>query len=723
MASIRTQIELYDAISAPLSHITSALYSTVSAFEEMDAAANSSFDSSNFDIARDHINAANAELNEMAENIRQNESQQQNFNQEVRNGASSMDGLTKKVMGVVAAYATMQTAGKVLNISDTMTQTTARLNMMNDGLQTTDQLQNMIFLSAERSRGSYQATADVVAKLGQRAGDAFSSNKETIAFAENLNKMFVIAGASQEEMSSASLQLTQALGSGVLRGEELNAVFEASPNVIQAIADYLNVPIGKIREMAQDGKITSTIVKNAILSSTDEINKQFNQMPITFGQIWTSIQNKALMAFQPVLKSLSQLANSDSFQVMTTNIVNGLTIVAGLTLELFELITQVGSFVADNWSIIEPIVIGITTAMGLYTAALIVNNIVQGISTGIQTAHAIAIAVKTGATIADAAATNNLTVAQWALNSALLASPITWILIIIITIITALYAVVAAINKVTGSSISATGLITGALAIAAAFVGNLFVTLINFVIDIFVVLWNFIAAFANFFGNVFNDPVAAIARLFFDLVDTVLSLLQSLASAIDTIFSSNLSGAVQGWRDSLGGWVDDTFGKGVEVMAEMNANDLHLGRFEYGEAKNAGYNFGKGIEDTVSNFDIGSLFGKGNIPNPSDHINATINPSDYATGGAGSVPSNIADTAKNTGAIKDSVDISQEDLKYLRDLAETEVINRFTTAEIKVDMSGMQNIVNNEMDIDGVVEYMVEKVNEAAETVAEGVHD
>lgn len=872
MASIRTQIELYDAISAPLINITNALNMTISSFEDMQEAANNSFDSSSLESARDYVNQATIAVNELTDAlnevvtpeitptaspvqepvevpitwrsdtfdiftntgidrfqqeiqstnnmlntlnstqeqianqarntdlfpdnmvndlnamtgriqriqsqiqqiesnpmnlgtdlansqleelrmqlsqaidqqedlnqaiermdineanqaymrlsqtvgnteryIRDNVDAQGQFNQQIRDGTSAASSLENKILGFVAAYATIQSAQKVLDISDTMTQTTARLNMINDGLQTTQDLQNMIYLSAERSRGSYADTADVVAKLGLRAGEAFSSNTEIIAFAENLNKMFIIAGASQQEMASASLQLTQALGSGVLRGEELNAVFESAPNVIQSIADYLDVPIGKIREMAADGEITADIVKNALLSATDTINEQFEQMPMTFGQIWTSISNDALMAFDPVLERLNEFANSDHFQVMVEGITNTLVFVSGLVIEIFDLVAQVAGFISENWSIIEPIILGAATALGVYVTALLIYNTVQAITNGIQAISAFRASVHAAATMLQTGATFAATAAQHGFNAALLACPITWIILGIIAIITVIYLAVAAFNKLAGTSVSATGIIMGVLAVAAAFIGNLFVTLINFVIDIFVVLWNFIAAFANFFANVFNDPVGAIARLFFDLVDTVLSLLQSLAKAIDTIFGSNLAGSVQGWRDSLGGWVDDTFGKGVEVMAELDSSDLHLGRFEYGAAWDAGYAFGEGIEDTISNFSIGDLFDT-NIPDPSD----------YALGYDGSsIPSNIADIADNTGAIKNSVDISQEDLKYMRDLAETEVINRFTTAEIRVDMP-VNATINNEMDLDGVVDYLGEGVTEAMEKAAEGVHD
>lgn len=720
MQRIRTQIEQIE--SNPMNMGTDLANSELEQLRMQLSQAVDQQDDLNQAIQRMDVGEANQAYMRLSQTvggteryIRDNVDAQGQFNNQIREGTSAASGLENKILGMVAAYATVQTAGKILGLSDQMTQTTARLNMMNDGLQTTDELQNMIYASAERSRGSYMDTADIVAKLGQRAGDVFASNGETIAFAENLNKMFVIAGASQQEMSSASLQLTQALGSGVLRGEELNAVFESAPNVIQAIADYMDVPIGKIREMASEGEISADIVKAAMLGATDEINSQFDQMPMTFGQIWTSISNDAVMAFDPVLDRLNELANSDGFQNTVNGIVNGLVFVAGITIEIMDILGQISGFMSENWSIIAPLVYGVATALGIYTAYMIVSNAVQLISTGIQTAHAIAIAVKTGATIADAAATNGLTVAQWALNSALLASPITWIIIGIIAIIAIIYMAVAAFNKFAGTSISATGIIVGVLAIGAAFIGNLFVTLINLIIDIIGVVWNFIAAFAEFFANVFNDPIGSIVRLFASMADSVLGILEGIASAIDTLFGSNLAGAVSGWRSSLSGMVTDLVGDAEIKVPRMDTSAMKLDRFEYGAAFDSGYAVGEGIDDAVSNFDIGSIFDT-NVPDPSDYAN------DYAAGGVGSVPSNIADTAENTGAIKDSVDISSEDLKYMRDLAEMEVVNRFTTAEIKVDMVN-NNTINNEMDLDGVVDYFTTGLEEAMEAVAEGVHE
>lgn len=259
------------------------------------------------------------------------------------------------IKGVVAAYATIQTAKMVIDVSDTLTQTTARLNMMNDGLQTTEQLQQMIFASAERSRGSYQATADAVSKLGLNAGDAFNSTQEIVTFAEQLNKQFVIAGTEVSAMEGAMTQLVQALGAGALRGDELNSIFEAAPPIIQTIADYMDVPVGKIKEMAAEGLITADIVKNAMLDAADETNAKFESMPKTFGQIWTSMQNQALMAFQPILQRLNKIANSKAFNTFVNNAVSALTVLAGALTTVFDIVVKVGAFFADNWSIIAPI--------------------------------------------------------------------------------------------------------------------------------------------------------------------------------------------------------------------------------------------------------------------------------------------------------------------------------------------------------------------------------
>ena len=645
--------------------------------------------------------------------IRDNVDEQGRFNQEINEGVANADNLMNTIKGAVAAYATIQTVTKALDLSDTLTSTTARLNLMNDGLQSTQDLQNMIYLSAERSRGAYQATADAVSKLGLMAGDAFGSSEEIVAFMEQVNKQFTIAGTEAAGVEAAMLQLTQAMGSGVLRGEEYNSILEQAPNIIQAIADYMDVPKGQLKDMAAEGQITADIVKAAMFAAADETNAKFEPMPMTFSQIWTSFQNTALMAFQPVLNKMNEIANSDAFQTFVNNAIAGLSTVAGIALEIFDLLVSVAGVVADNWSWLSPIIYGVAAALAVYYGWQVAVNTIQAISKGIHIAMAIAQMIHAAATGALTAATAAEIAAQNGLNAALYACPIVWIIVLIIALIALFYAAVAAVNKFAGTSVSATGIICGAFMVALAFIGNIFVALWNLVVDVFVLIYNLVAEVANFIGNVFTDPIGAVCRLFFGLADTVLGILQALASAIDAIFGSNLAGSVQGWRDSLGGWVDETFGKGDEIMAKMNADDMKLGRFEYGAAWDAGYDLGEGIDESISNFDPSSLFDT-NIPSASDYSDL----SNYTAG----IGDGVGDIADNTGSIADSMDITEEDLKYLRDIAEQETINRFTTAEITIEQTN-HNTVSGKMDLDGVVDGLTDAVNEAVDIIAEGVHE
>lgn len=648
--------------------------------------------------------------------IRDNVDEQGRFNREIEEGTNEADSLMQTIKGAVAAYATIQTLSTALNLSDQLTSTTARLNLMNDGLQTTQDLQNMIYLSAERARGSYQATADAVSKLGLMAGDAFGSSEEIIAFMEQVNKQFTIAGTEAAGIDAAMLQLTQAMGSGVLRGEEYNSILEQAPNIIQAIADYMGVPKGQLKDMAAEGQITADIVKAAMFAAADDTNAKFESMPKTFSQIWTSFQNTALMAFQPVLQRMNEIANSEAFQEFVNNAIEGLSMVAGIALEIFDLLVGVAGAVADNWSWLSPIIYGVAAALAVYYGWLLLTKGAEMAMAAVHGIVAVAKGIMAAATMLVTGATWAETTAQYGLNAAMYACPIVWIIILIIALIALFYAAVAAVNKFAGTSVSATGIICGAFMVALAFIGNIFVALWNLVVDVFVLICNLVATVANFIGNVFTDPIGAVCRLFFDLADTVLGILQALASAIDAIFGSNLAGSVQGWRDSLGGWVDDTFGKGEEVMAKMNADDMKLGRFEYGAAWDAGYSFGEGIDESIANFDPSSLFNT-NVPGADDYANL----GNYGSG-IGGIGSGVDDIAGNTGKIADSMDITEEDLKYLRDIAEQEAVNRFTTAEITIEQTN-HNTVSGKMDLDGIVSGLTDAANEAVDRIAEGVHE
>lgn len=701
-----------DQANAELEYLRNNLNQAVQTQNEMNAAIQ------NMDIttANDAYIRLSNTISGTERYIRDNVDEQGRFNREIQEGVAQADNLMDSIKGLVAAYATVQTMGSIIELSDTVTQTTARLELIVDDGGSVEELQNKIFASAQASRGSYLATADAVYKLGTQASQAFSSNDEIIAFTELLNKQFTIAGTEVQSIDAAMLQLTQAMASGRLQGDELTSILENATPVIQNIQRYLQevegIDASNIKELAADGVITADVIRNSMFYAADEINAKFETMPMTFGQVWQSFQNTALMAFQPVLERLNELANSTAFQNMVNGAIEALAMVAGIVLEIFDLIAAVGGFIAENWSIIEPIIMGIVTALGLYYGAILLYNTITGISTAITAAKAFMEKVHAASLAMEAGATFAATAAQYGFNAALLACPITWIIILIIALIALFYAAVAAVNKFAGTSVSATGIICGAFMVALAFIGNIFVALWNLVVDVFVLIYNLVATVANFIGNVFTDPIGAVCRLFFDLADTVLGILQALASAIDAIFGSNLAGSVQGWRDSLGGWVDETFGKGDEVMAKMNADDMKLGRFEYGAAWDAGYSFGEGIDESIANFDPSSLFDT-NVPGAGDYADL----SNYGAGLAG----DVGDIAGNTGAIKDSMDITEEDLKYLRDIAEQEAINRFTTAEINIE-APITNQISKDVDLDGVVDGLTGAVNEAVDIIAEGVH-
>lgn len=711
MATISTAIALYDGVTSPLRSMQKAMGIVLNSFESMQRASSNSVDVSAIQEAREELARAETAFDSIEQNIRDANDQQQRFNRSIRDGSSAADGLWQKMKGIAATVGGMIGLKQALGTSDQLTQTNARLNnaliKFDDG-GSIKELEAKVMASAQRSRAYYMDTAAAVAKLGINARDAFTNMDEVIAFSELVNKSFVIGGAGAQEQSAAMLQLTQAMASGVLRGEELNSIFENAPGIIQSIAKYLDVPIGQIRTMASEGQITADIVKNAMFEAAGDIERNFSNIPKTWGQIWTGMKNKALSIFAPILNKLNQIANSSKFEAVSNGVIGALAAIASVATVVLDLLINGASWVVDNWSWLSPVIYGVAAALGVYYGAQLAANTVGLISKGVHIAMAGAKMIQLAATGALTAATAAQTAEQYGLNAALYACPLVWIIILIIALVALFYAAVAAVNKFAGTSVSATGIICGAFMAALAFIGNIFIALWNVAAEVFVLIYNLVATVANFIGNVFNDPVGAVCRLFFDLADTVLGVLQALASAIDAIFGSNLAGAVQGWRDSLGGWVDETFGKGTEVMAKMSADDLKLDRFEYGAAFDLGYNFGEGIDSKVSGLFDGSAMdsmGAFDIGNTLDGI--------YG---------NTGDTAGNTAAMSDALDITEEDLSYLRDIAEREAINRFTTAEIHVEQHN-ENHISKDADLDGIMDAWANDFAEKLDVSEEGVHE
>ena len=714
MATIRTAIQIYDGMTRPLQSMHRATSILINSFESMQRVSGNAIDTSSIQEAREELARAGAAFDEIEENIREAGNQQDRFNRRIRDGTTAADGLWGKLKGIAATVGGLAATKKILGLSDTLASTKARLNLIVDDGGSVGELEKKIMASAQRSRSLYFDTASAVASMGSNAKAAFNGTDEIIAFMEQINKQFVIGGASAQGQSAAMLQLTQAMAAGALRGEELNSILENAPGIARAIESYMGIAEGSIKSYAEQGLITAEVVKNAMFAAADETNAKFESMPKTWAQIWTSMQNKALSIFNPILNKVNQVANSEKFTQVTNGVINGLAGIASVATVVLDLLIGGAALVVDNWSWLAPIVGGVATAFLVLNGAMLAYKTVTGIVNALETVKAARLAMTTVATGAQTTATFAQTAAQYGLNAALMACPLTWIIILIIALVALFYAAVAAVNHFAGTSVSATGLICGAFMAALAFIGNIFVALWNLVVDVFVMIYNLVATVANFIGNVFNDPVGAVCRLFFDLADTVLSVLQALASAIDTIFGSNLSGSVQGWRDSLGGWVDSTFGKGEEVMEKLNAEDLHLGRFEYGAAFDMGYEFGQGVEDTVGGlFDFSAMDSMG----AADGLDA-FNLGNTLDG----IYGNTGDTAGNTAAMSEALDIAEEDLAYMRDIAEREAINRFTTAEIKVEQHN-ENHISKDTDLDGIMDAWANDFAEKLDVSEEGVHE
>lgn len=676
MATIRSQMVLNDQVTGVLKNITRALDITLHSFEQMQDASANAVDVRLLNQARAGLGEVNLAVREMEENyrraaqqeqqvtrnIRQSTQAEQQLNASIRGGNDALDDMVGKAKNLAATIGASVGLKKLIELSDQMTSTTTRLSFLVDDGGSVDELEAKIMASAQRSRAAYLDTASAIASMGANAGAAFTSNDELIAFMEQVNKQFVIGGASAQGQAAAMLQLTQAMAAGALRGEELNSILENAPGIARAIEQYMGIAEGSIKSYAEKGAVSATVVKNALLSIADETNAKFNGMAMTWGQVWTQMGNIALKVTRPLLTAINWLANNLS-------VIGPILLGLGAAFLVFQ--------VAAHWTQIAAV------ATAAYHAVVNLLSIGFGVLTG-NTAAASA--------------------AVFTFNSALLASPITWIIMLIAVVIGLLYGVVAIINKVTGSSISATGLICGAIAVAGAFIGNTVIGLLNALIQY---IWAiFVAPFLgivewilNVCNGGFNSFGDAVANLIGQIIGWFLNLGKVVTTIIDAIFGTNWTAGLESLQSSVTAW-----GKNENAITlDKNAPTIDY-RFEYGDAWAAGNDFGKGIDAK-----IGGMFNTGGLGDSSGFD-------------LGDIAAYTGETADNTGKTADALAVTEEQLEYLRDIAERDAINRFTTAEVKIDMTGMTNRIDGSADLDGVISQLTEGFTEALVTAAEGVH-
>lgn len=649
--------------------------------------------------------------------IRDNVDEQGRFNQEISAGTQQANELTNTIKRAVAAYISIQSVGKALNISDELASTTARLNLMNDNLQSTQELTNMVYAAAQDARGSFGDMASNVAKLGTLAGDTFSSSAEIVAFANQLNKQMKLSGASTEEASSAMLQLTQSLAKGTLNGDELTSVMENGSMVIQTIADYMGVAQGEIKDLAADGQVTSDIIIAAMLGAADETNAAFATLPLTWSDIWQNIKNAALVAFQPVLQRINDFANSTVVQNFANGVIEAMAVISNVVLNIFELVGTVGGFIADNWSVISPIIYGVIAALAVYAAYL---GIVKGIeiaSAAATAIHSVAMSAKIGVMAALTGQTMAATAAQMGYNGALYACPIVWIIVLIIALIAIIFAVCNAIAKMTGVANSGFGVIMGCIFTVGALFKNLGLTVANIALGI----GNAIAALASNMMTAFHNAICSVQSWFYNLLSTALSVIESICSALNKLpFVEFDYSGISSAADDYAAKASEAAGNKEDYQSISDAFNEGFTTFDAfqdgwaSDAFNAGAAWGDGIADKVSNFSLSDVFGQTDIPNVGDYTSGFNDA--IANSGVGDSIGNIDD---NTGKIKDSLEVSEDELKYLRDIAEQEAINRFTTAEVTINQTNNNN-VSSDTDLDGFITALDDAMGEAIESITEG---
>ena len=625
-----------------------------------------------------------------------------------------------------------------MDYTDNLALNKARLNLMNDGLQTTEELQDKIFAAAQRSRGSYDDMTKSVAKLGLLAGDAFKSNDEMIAFSEMMNKSFKVSGASNQEISSATYQLTQAMSAGKLQGDEFSSIMENAPMLADAIAKYMGKSKGELKELSSEGAITSDIIKNALFSAADDINEKYEQMPKTFGDAMTSIQNNAQKTLQPVADKISKLLNSPQFQSMVNVIINGIGMIGDAIVWIMGVGNNIYGWCQDHLPLIKSLLFGIGVYMGvtmikevgLLTLALVKQAgawllahsqmilVIGALAVGyyvfqqtgsVLTALAVIIGIVAGAYVL-------WNLAQRAINGAMYACPIVWIIVLIVALIAAIFLVITWILKLVKSNNTAMGIICGAVNTAIAFIYNLFLSLLDLILGMVNYIVNPWISLANFFGNLFTDPIAAIIKQFSSMADRVLGICETIAKAIDKVFGSHLADSVKGWRSNLKSMTEkavEKYGNGsYEKLADelnLSSESLGLKRMEYGDAYNKGLDFGNNLSNKldkmVGSFNkdsiLGDLLGDANDIGKGFDMSSMIDPN-------GNVP---VDIKKNSDK---EVDISDEDLKMLKDIATREYMLNYKhiTPNVNIEFGDVRETADVNKIKDALTKMMDEELSE-----------
>lgn len=644
---------------------------------------------------------------------------QREWSGSVEESHSRLGAILNKLKAIAGIYLGMRGVKLFVSTADDMTSIQARLAGIVDEQHNVDQLNQMIFASAQRSRSSYMDTANAVAKLGSNAKDAFNSNTELVAFAEIVNKAFTIAGTGSEEAKNAMLQLTQAMGSGVLRGDELNSIFEQAPILIQKIADYMDQPVGNIRKMASEGQITADIVKAAMFDAAEDIDERFGDMPKTFAQIGTELKNNLVMALAPAMTRLREFASSDTFNRFVSGATNAIRIFAFAVTEAVTFAINLIDKMAMAWDVLKYPIMAVVGYIALYKLAVMGAAVAEG-------AIAVASGIAAVAHALYAGATGTATAAQSAFNAALYACPIVWIPALIILVIGLLAFFISSLVEVEGTSVTVVETIVGMVSAAIAFVANLFIGFVNNIITLVEALANVFLRFAEFLQNVFKHPLLAALRLFESFASGVFRILSSCASAIDAVFGSNLAGVLSGWQSKVSAQVEAKISKAGDYKKEK---EVHFKRLEYTNSLSKAFESGVktarkvkgGAKDLASGGALKDLMK--DIKNPAKMPAAAAAPKGGKGGGkhAKGIKRVAEGTEKNTRPLKDGIKVKNDDITHLKELMELRTIQNFSFEKLNVNVSNKFGDIHETADLDGWMDNLTTTLEGAVSATMGGV--
>lgn len=704
-------INLKNNMTPVLNNIISTMNMVVNSANKVSGATDGMFAPGALEAAKRNLQEAQAQMILIGDATQEVELKQKAHNRELTKAQMLADGIKGKIMAIAGAYAGFKSVKMFVGASDELAQTKARLDSINTSFANSNEFMDAIYQSAKRSRGELMMTADVVAKLSMQAKDAFSDNKEAIEFAELLNKTFTLSGTDAAGVQSVMYNLTQAMASGVLRGQDLNAVMANAPMLVQKIADEMNVPVGKVRELAAEGKITADVVKDALLNASGEINAEFNNMPVTFKQMVTSLKNEFIMAMAPALEAFNRFINSKHFKAFADDAAIAARFIGDMLTFAIEGFLGLANMVLIAWEYLKIPILAVVTALAVYNAQLLITKglhlAAAGISFLLATAHGI-LSIALGQT----------TFAQMALNNALFACPIVWILALIFGIIGGLVMLCKHIFFVGDTTFSVVGGIMGMVAVACTFIYNIFVTVVNGIIDGVIKMDNGFKSFGESVSATMARTASNIKRTFAEAINWVLDKVRSAASMLDSIAGTNYAGSIGQVSAKVSDWGNRGY-TGVK-FERLNAEKLTSHKMQtksasaaYTKWYNKGANATKSAKDAMFGADMKKQMADLQKQNPL--TNQSGSPSGGGKGGSRAAK----DTAKNTKDIKkkmdQGIDIKNEDLKYLREIATARAIDQYSIGldKVMVEVTNSFGDVHENVDLDGWQSGLVNGLTEA----------